>query len=234
MKRWLKKRCWLASVLQAGMVISLGLPPAGLAQKAVPPPTSLMSRIRSFLGVQPRTVSVGGSRHGTVQQVCLLAPGPVQTSGGVAWVSVLNRRPALVLSTALNELEIRRGDRVLWSQLASSRQPITGQLRWPLAPLEPGERLELAFRPRGASGGDWAVVSLEGASAEAQQRFAAAVEGSRSNGMLRLQQVEQAVAAGDAALAAALLWAPRPPGSNGLVALQQELQASCQTTPDPR
>jgi hypothetical protein len=80
-----------------------------------------MGRIRTFLGVQPRSVSVGGTRSGAAQSVCLLALGPIKTSRTGPAVRVLDPQPAIVLGTPLNEIEIRRGETVLWSRLASSK-----------------------------------------------------------------------------------------------------------------
>lgn len=196
------------------------------------PPSSLMGRIRTFLGVQPRSISVGGSRSGAAQSVCLLAPGPIElTLPNAPVVRVLDPQPTLVLGTPLNEVEIRRGETVLWSKLASSKAPISGSIPWPLAPLQAGEQLELAMRPKGAAGGDWGVVKLEAASAEDQQRYSQAVLASAGNAELRLQQLDQAADAGDGVLVQALLWAPLSPSNSAVAALQQEQKASCQTTP---
>jgi hypothetical protein len=207
------------------------IPDAAHAQQAATPPTSLMGRIRTFLGVQPRSVSVGGTRSSSPLSVCLLAPGPIVASRDFPIVYVLDPQPALVLGSQLNEIELRRGKSVLWSQLASSKTPIIGRVSWPLAPLQPGERLELAMRPKGAAGGDWAVLTLEGASAEAQQGHTRALQVSGDSAERRLHQIDQAATAGDAALAHALLWAPLSPNSMDITALQQEQQASCHEAP---
>ena len=222
-----QRRFW---TLQLLLLLLGGAAPAVVwAQGSAAPPSSLMGRIRTFLGVQPRSVSVGGTRSGAAQSVCLLSPGPIEPSRSGPAVRVLDPRPQLVLGTPLNEIEIRRGETVLWSQLASSKAPINGSIPWPLAPLAEGERLELAMRPKGAAGGDWGVVKLEAASAEAQQRYAQTVQASTGNVELRLQQLDQAAITGDGAAAQALLWAPLSPSSSALEALQREQQASCET-----
>jgi len=197
-------------------------------------PSSLMSRMRNFLGLQPRSVSVGGTRSNAMQVVCLLAPGPIEPGRDGPEVRLLEQQPVLVLGSALNEIELRRGEAVLWSRLASSTSPISGRLAWPLAPLQSGERLELAMRPRGAAGGDWAVVILKLASAEAQQRYTTALQASVGSTELRLKQLDLAITAGDAALAQALLWVPLTPNSSALEALQREQQANCQLTHSSR
>jgi len=224
-----KRRFWTLQLLV--LLLGAAIPAMVLAQANGSPSSSLMGRIRTFLGVQPRSVSVGGTRSGPAQSVCLLAPGPVESSSSGPSVRLLDPQPVLVLGTPLNEIELRRGQTVLWSRLASSKTPISGSIPWPLAPLAAGERLELAMRPKGAAGGDWGVVKLEAASAEAQQRYAKDAQASASSAELRLQQLDQAIAAGDGAEAQALLWAPLNPSSRALEALQREQQASCEKTP---
>jgi hypothetical protein len=227
-----QRKFWILHLL--ALLLSASAPAVVWAQGSAAPPSSLMGRIRTFLGVQPRSVSVGGTRSGVAQTVCLLSPGPIEPSRSGPAVRVLDPEPALVLGTPLNEIEIRRGETVLWSQLASSKAPITGRIPWPLAPLAAGEQLELAMRPKGAAGGDWGVVKLEAASAEARQRYTQTVVASAADGELRLQQLDQAAAGGDGPLAQALLWAPLTPNNSALVALQREQQAGCSTSPSTR
>lgn len=223
----MQRRFW---ALPLAAALLWGAPPdAAWPQKATTPPSSLMGRIRSFLGVQPRSVSVGGTRSNAAQAVCLLSPGPIELRPDGPTVRVVDPQPALVLGSPLNEIELRRGEAVLWSKLASSKMAIGGRLVWPLAPLKPGERLELAMRPRGAAGGDWAVVSLQAASAEDQQRYATALLASGGNGERQLQELDQAAAVGDGPLAQALLWEPVTPNNSELAALRREQQASCET-----
>ena len=224
----MKRPAIQAALIMALLSCSQAMAPVW-ANPSSAPPAGLMTRIRQFLGVQPRSVSVGGTRSNASQAVCLLSPGPIEPGPDGPTVRVVDPQPALVLGSPLNEIELRRGEAVLWSKLASSKKAISGRLAWPLAPLKPGERLELAMRPRGAAGGDWAVVSLEAASLENQQRYAAALLASVGNGELQLQQLDQAAAAGDGPLAQALLWAPVTPNNSALAALQREQQASCET-----
>ena len=222
-------RFWTLPLLV--VLLSAAIPALISAQANASTTSSLMGRIRTFLGVQPRSLSVGGTLSSIAQSVCLLVPGPVETSGSGSSVRVLDPGPALVLGTSLNEIEIRRGATVLWSQLASSKAPISGSITWPLAPMAAGEHLELAMRPKGAAGGDWGVVKLQAASAEAQQRYANDAHACASSVELRLQQLDHAIAAGLAAEAQALLWAPLNPSSSALKALQLEQKASCEKTP---
>lgn len=223
-----KRRFWSPQLLV--LLLGAAAPAMVWSQANGAPPSSLMGRIRTFLGVQPRSVSVGGTRSGVAQSVCLLSPGPIEPSRNGPAVRVLNPRPPLVLGTPLNEIEIRRGETVLWSQLASSKAPISGNIPWPLPPLAAGEQLELAMRPKGAAGGDWGVVKLQAASAKAQQSYAKGAQASAGKPELRLQQLDEAAAAGDGALAQALLWDPLSPSNSELAALQGGQQASCKTS----
>ena len=75
------------------------------------------------------------------------------------------------------------------------------------------------------------MVKLQAASAEAQQRYANDAQACASSVELRLQQLDHAIAAGLAAEAQALLWAPLNPSSSALKALQLEQKASCEKTP---
>ena len=224
----MKRPAIQAALIMALLSCSQAMAPVWANPSSAPSP-GLMTRIRQFLGVQPRSVSVGGTRSNAPQAVCLLSPGPIESGRDGPTVRLVDPQPALVLGSPLNEIELRRGEAVLWSKLASSKKAISGRLAWPLVPLKPGERLELAMRPRGAAGGDWAVVSLDAASVEDQQRYAAALRLSGGDGERQLQELDQAAAVGDGALAQALLWAPVTPNNSALAALQQEQQASCET-----
>lgn len=86
----------LACSLAAALLNSLA-PAVSLAQRQAPPSRSLLVRLRSFLGLQPRLVSVGGTRSNTAQTVCLLALGPMESGPTGAVVRVLDPHPRLVL-----------------------------------------------------------------------------------------------------------------------------------------
>jgi hypothetical protein len=154
--------CSLAVALSAGMVVALSL--AALAQTnnatLVPPPRSVIQKMRDFLGLNP-PVAVGGSRSSGDMRVCLLSPWPGQPVGVTS--------PVLLAAGPLNELRLEQGDQVLWQQRASSTQAIEGPVAWPIRPLKPGEVMTLKVRPRGASGGDFASYTLRAADAATLQ-----------------------------------------------------------------
>ena len=181
------------------------------AVKLQPPPRSVIQLLRSFLGVNP-PVAVGGSRSGGGEGICLLSPWP----GIPVGVST----PVLQAFGPLNELRLERGGVVLWQQRASSTQPIEGPIPWPIKPLEPGEQLTLKIRPRGASGGDFAVFPLRAADAKVlaeNQRQVQLLGNDRNSWFRHIEQLKP----GQEAKAAALLSSPQAPAD-----LRQSLDCS--------
>ena len=101
------------------------------------PSRSLMTRVRRFIGTQPRTVSVGGTRSSGNKSVCLLSPGPIRQSSQGPEVVLVDSSPDLVLGSQLNEVEISSGSKVLWNQMATSKRPVDGRILWPIEPINP-------------------------------------------------------------------------------------------------
>ena len=130
------------------------------------PPRSVIQKLRSFLGLNP-PVAIGGSRSGGPLSVCLLSPWPITTrpdSSGTVLVGI--SQPVLLAAEPLNEMRLEQDGRILWQERASSIKAIEGPILWPIKPLQPGEKLTLKIRPRGASGGDFASYSLQAADSE--------------------------------------------------------------------
>jgi hypothetical protein len=142
--------CGLPAVAQ-----SQGKAASAAASQALPP-RSVIQKLRDFLGLNP-PVAVGGSRSGSELAVCLLSPWPGQPIGLTT--------PVLQAAGPLNEIRIEQGDRLLWERRASSTQAIEGPILWPIQPLKAGAELTLKIRPRGASGGDFAVFRFRVADA---------------------------------------------------------------------
>jgi len=168
-----------------------------------------MTRICQFLGVKPSTVSVGGTRTRDSGKVCLLATGTIEQVNGVSAVTVGQLKPKLVLGRPLNEIEISSSHGVLWSQLATSKGPIQGRIAWPIEPIKPNQRLELAMRPRGAAGGDWAFVTLIGAESGVISKMLGIIN-KISQGPFNspLSAIDTAVSRGEDNIAIALAWMP--------------------------
>ena len=130
------------------------------------PPRSVIQKLRSFLGLNP-PVAIGGSRSGGPLSVCLLSPWPISTrpdSSSTVLVGI--SQPVLLAAEPLNEMRLEQDGRILWQERASSTKAIEGTILWPIKPLQPGEKLTLKIRPRGASGGDFASYSLQAADSE--------------------------------------------------------------------
>ncbi len=191
------------------------------------PPAGLMTRIRQFFGIQPRMVSVGGTRFSSTGTVCLLAPGPIQQVNGVNQVLLVQAQPDLVLGTPLNELEIRSGEAVLYSRLATSKAPIAGRLAWPIAAVQPQQQLQLAMRPQGAAGGDWAVLQLVGASKAEMERTARQLQTSRAGTTDQLLALEQLLQRGENGTALEMLWAESASSNPELEKLRKEAVDGC-------
>ena len=154
----------VALTIGAGISSFYGLPAdaqsqgkaASAAASQALPPRSLIQKLRDFLGLNP-PVAVGGSRSDSELAVCLLSPWPGQPIGLSA--------PVLQAAGPLNEIRIEQGDQLLWERRASSTQAIEGPIPWPIQPLKAGAEVTLKVRPRGASGGDFAVFRFRVADA---------------------------------------------------------------------
>ena len=184
--------CGLPAVAQ-----SQGKAASAAASQALPP-RSLIQKLRDFLGLTP-PVAVGGSRSGSELAVCLLSPWPGQSIGLTT--------PVLQAAGPLNEIRIEQGDQLLWERRASSTQAIEGPIPWPIQPLQAGAELTLKIRPRGASGGDFAVFHFrvaDAATLESNAQLASALGHDAKAWSRAIDQLKP----GQQMLAAALLSSP--------------------------
>jgi hypothetical protein len=205
------------------------IPAAAMPTAATAPQRTLLQKIRTLLGLNP-PIATGGSRQGSVLSVCLITPRleALATAAPMALVPIA--RPTIVAAAPLNEVRLERNGALLWQRLASSTQPIVGAIPWPLEPLLSGETLQLRLRPRGASGGDFANVTLQVAPAVRLQQTEATIRQLGSDPAAWLQMVENFAGAGQPALATALLFAPEAPASPLLGQLRSELlRQGCRT-----
>ncbi|WP_341884149.1 hypothetical protein [Synechococcus sp. UW140] len=176
-----------------------------------PPAASLIQKLRSFLGLNP-PVAVGGSRSDNEKMVCLVSPWP-GTPIGVS-------TPVLMALGPLNEIRIEKGDQVLWQQRASSTKAIEGAILWPIKPLEPGEKITLRVRPRGASGGDFASFNFQAADAKVLEENQEQVQKMRDDPDNWIKFLSQ-LTPQQAPIALGLLSSPQAPTS-----LRQSLQCN--------
>ncbi|MFM7313302.1 MAG: hypothetical protein ACKO0M_09065 [Cyanobium sp.] len=152
-------------------------------------PTALQ-RLRAMLGII-RPVTVGGSRSDSDRnELCLLSPwvqpglkSTLSASPGgsaaalkqaVAVALTPSGTPPIATAVPLAEVQIWRGDTLLWRGRASADRPLANPLAWPLPPLQPGESVLLKLRNQGASGGDFSAVELRRPQASASASPAAA------------------------------------------------------------
>jgi hypothetical protein len=198
----------LAAALISGSA-SAAPQPRSKAPAAVAPTTALQL-VRRLLGI-PQRVAVGGSRASQDSAVCLISP--------VAGSPVPLPQPTLLAAGELNEVRLQRGDEVLWRQRASSTTPIIGPIPWPIAPMKPGETLRLRLRPRGASGADFAAITLTAASEQTLAQTTALLQSLGSDRQRWSQAIDQASST-NPALAMALLTSPQAPADFRAAAAQ--------------
>lgn len=90
----------------------------------------------------------------TGEGLCLLSPWLEQGANGAASALLTpdsvaitpSGAPPIASVTPLAEVQIWRGDTLLWSDRAGSGRPLANPLAWPLPPLQPGESLLLKVR----------------------------------------------------------------------------------------
>ena len=217
------KRILITTLLSSSLLLST----AAVAQQQAPIPPTLLQRIRQLLGlVQP--VAAGGSR-GDSKQLCLISPYVTSTQQGAVTPTAT---PTLRVREPLNEVRIEKDGRTIWRKVASSSQAINGLIPWPLAPMKPGESLELVLRARGASGADLARVPLQAASAEVLAQTRAVLDEITQNPQAWESAMDQALQSNNKALAVVLLNARSSEASGSDAALEQLIQSTaCLGTP---
>lgn len=90
-------------------------------------------------------------------------PGAVNGSGvaGATAVAITpTGAPPIASATPLAEVQIRRGATLLWQGRGTPTAPLANPLAWPLAPLQPGESVELRLRLQGATDASTIPVQL--------------------------------------------------------------------------
>ena len=214
--------------LLAALLSSTFIPTAGAASEKESAPVGVMESIRKFLGIQPRRVSVGGTRSpGTPSpSVCLLAPGPITQVDGKSKVLVVKPKPDLVVGSPLSELQIRSADKVVWAKVATTEGPIPERISWPIAAITPNQTLTLALRPWDADLGDWALVELVGAVADEMERATQIIQQS-TDAQSRTAAIDEAIQRGDGPTAFALIWSETPIAGDQLSGLRKADADGC-------
>ena len=210
------KRVLLATLLSSSLLLSS----SAVAQEQPIPPT-LLQRIRQLLGlVQP--VAAGGSR-GNSKQLCLISPFVAAQQEGAVTPTAM---PTIRVLQPLNEVRIEKDGLTLWRKVASSSQAIEGLISWPLAPLEPGDQLQLVLRSRGASGADAARIPLRAASAAVLDETRALLKSVEDTPSAWESAMGDALQSNNQPLAVVLLNAKATASSNRDGSLEQLIQAS--------
>ena len=138
---------------------------------------TLVQLIRELIGID-RDIAAGGSRSPDDPSICLISPRAEVNSEGKVSAVVPVPMPTLLTAGPLSEVRIYREGLAVWREVASTTTAIEGPLYWPVEPVKPNERLTVWLRPRGASGGDFAKITLIGdsqASMNVNQRLLAEI-----------------------------------------------------------
>ena len=138
---------------------------------------TLVQLIRELIGID-RDIAAGGSRSPDDPSICLISPRTEVNSEGEVSAVVPVPMPTLLTAGPLSEVRIYREGLAVWRKVASTTTAIEGPLYWPVEPVKPNERLTVWLRPRGASGGDFAKITLIGdsqASMNVNQRLLAEI-----------------------------------------------------------
>ena len=122
---------------------------------------TLVQLIRELIGID-RDIAAGGSRSPDDPSICLISPRAEVNSEGKVSAVVPVPMPTLLTAGPLSEVRIYREGLAVWREVASTTTTIEGPLYWPVEPIKPNERLTVWLRPRGASGGDFAKITLIG------------------------------------------------------------------------
>ena len=170
-----------------------------------------MRRTCLAIGLGVALVSCGAPLRAST--VCVLTPRLAPDARGEAVAAVPIGSPTILSTESLEEVRIEREGELLWQRRALPGKPIEGPIPWPLAPIRPGQRLVLLLRPQGVQADDYAVIVLEGDSANRMGRAQKELDSLGGDPIAWWEAIQQAFDAGDMSLGLALLYAFEGPGS---------------------
>ena len=205
----------LAPLLVVMLLVVPALAATPPRPKGAVAPTSLLQKLRELMDLN-QPIATGGSRGGDTHYVCVINPRVERQSIGDAIGLVLLGSPTLVVVNPLNEVQIERDNRLAWQKLASSSQPIIGPIPWPLAPIQADETVTLRLRPQGASGADFANITLKGAPAKTLEANSVLVKSLGTKPEVWLNSIAQQLEQSNSSLARAILFATEAPNSASL------------------
>ncbi|MEB3350575.1 MAG: hypothetical protein VKO00_11220 [Cyanobacteriota bacterium] len=164
--------------------------------------------------------------------VCVICPLVQANRNGVAIAEVPLARPTVFVAEPLAEIRIERDGTLLWREVSRPEAPLQGPLRWPLAPLRPGETVLLRLRPEGAEASHVASLQLTAASADRMATAERLLANLGRDPTAWRQAIEQLLERQDLALAWLLIFAFEGPSEPQLDALRLELfRRGCQPEP---
>jgi hypothetical protein len=189
--------------------------------------TLLLTALLPLQVIQPQSPPPLASRGSseTTAAVCVLAPRVHADRNGAATALVPVAAPTIFAVGRFAEVQLERQDQLLWRQQASAEGPIEGPIHWPLAPLQPGDRLMLRLRPEGAAPGDFAAIALIAADPTVLERGAVLRRRIGQDPAAWKQAVEAELAPGNLAQAMALLFDFDGPSAPAINALRLEVHA---------
>ena len=155
--------------------------------------------------------------------ICLLSPAADRHSGGVVRALSPLPDPTIFARGDFAEIRLEQEGQVLWRRQADDDQPLHGPMAWPLAGLQPGQRLLLRLRPVEVGNDDFANVELVGASADTLSRSSRLRQSLGRDPQAWLQAVLRELEGGSSELGLALLYDFQGPSSPELNALRREV-----------
>ncbi|AFY27490.1 hypothetical protein [Cyanobium gracile] len=209
----------LASACVTAVAAAAEKPP----QPKRPPPT-LLERIQRLIHRNP-AISPAGSRSGGSKAVCLITPHLTAThleeGVEVGEAVVPLGAPVLIVPAPLSAIRLTgNGHGKPYVRLASLGQPLPGRIPWPVAPIQPRERINVQLRLTNTSGAEHATFRIVGASAQEMERGRQILQTLGNDPSRWLAAVQQELLTGNQAMASALLFHPEIPNVNDVIGLQ--------------
>lgn len=200
------------------------------AEKPPPPkrpPPTLLELIQRLIHRNP-AISPAGSRSGDAASVCLITPHLTATrleeGVEVGEAVVPLEAPQLIVPAPLNAIRLTgHGPAKPYVRLASLGQPLPGRIPWPVAPIQPGERIKLQLRLTNTSGAEYATFRLVGASAPEMERGRRILKALGNAPSRWLEAVQKELQTGNQAMASALLFHPEIPYVKDVIDLQSSV-----------
>ena len=94
-------------------------------------------------------------------EICLLTPLATKNSSNELQAMVNIDEPVIYSLEPLNEINIYKNGKIIWSKSATSKEKINGYLNWPLAPIKKGDDYKLSLRPESAGFGSNVEINLK-------------------------------------------------------------------------